>query len=57
MNVSSNRVLGRVLGISTVRNYYLPASSLLLSFKTGSYIFVDASPGASNISKVIFYIK
>ena len=37
-----------------VRNCRLPASSLLLSFRPGSYIFVDGSLDACNISEAIF---
>ena len=41
----------------SVRNCRLPASNLLLSLRTGSYIFVDASPDACHISEAIFFIK
>ena len=40
----------------SVRNCRLPASNLLLSLRTGSHIFVDASPDACNISEEIFFL-
>ena len=42
---------------TSVQNSHQPASNLLLSLRMGSYIFVDASPGACNISEAIFFCK
>ena len=46
---------GRQYPSYSVRNCRLPASNLVLSLRTGSYIFDNASPGACNISETFFF--